>query len=205
MDGEEHHFIHILLCDLYHILFIAACRQTAPLHHSTYEYVTSRHKELLSHVLDQEPANTLHPAHESSTTSNDTNDQRIAPLRLSVLILTSWILSSSEKQDKDQAQNLTGLTARLRALLDSSNSGLHHQIKWLPFPGALMWCHAIGLRFGDQRYDRMWFLMQFLRVSHLGVLETWEETSRSLEMIVRSLERTGREHQRGREREMTLN
>ena len=194
--AEDDRLVQALLCDLYHILSIAASHQMALPSRLTYERVISLHQSLLSHILDQDTPSNGHPIptprHISSDATRSNNHyQLIAPLQLSTFILTSYLLFSSRNGEAPQTQSLARLASRLRALLDSRRRD-HISSCWLPFPGALAWCHAIGLRFADPQRDRTWFLMQFLRVTHLSVLETWEETSRSIEMVVYGLERVGR-------------
>ena len=177
--GEDHHLTYVLLSDLYDIVSIAASYQTSPLKHSTYDYLISKHEQLLPYISNQDLTKTDHFISNLGTTTLDA----VAPLRLSTFILTSCLLSS---HDEYLPQRPVKLVSQLRSLLSSRN-----HTNWTPFQGALVWCLAIGLRFADPRRDRTWFLMQFLRVTHLCVLETWDETSRSLELLVYGLERIG--------------
>jgi hypothetical protein len=186
----DRHSISDLLCDLYHILSIATSSQATALSRPTYEYVVSRHNQLISYISNHGHPNTSQFLPISSSTV--ANDPHLTALRLCTLILTSYLLSSHYKTKEDQTKNLTNLVSQLRALLNSSASELHNRVGWLPFPGALVWCHAIGLRFAGSRRDRTWFLMEFLRVAHLCILETWEKTSKSMEVIVCGLVRIER-------------
>ena len=190
--AEDQHIISLLLCDLYNILAIAANSQVAPLSHSIYEYIVSQHDQLLSYLTDQDYIHTNISTPVSGPTSFDANDLCITSLRLSIFILTSSLFSSHDEEGAHQTQNLANLASRLRVLLSSTVSGMHIDTNWMPFLGALMWCHAIGLRFAGPQLDRTWFMMHFLRVAQLTALESWEETSRSIEVIVCTLEQIGR-------------
>lgn len=184
---EGNHVVYTLLCDLYHILSIAATSHIAPLTSSTYEYILSQHRHLLFYISDQDAANTDDSISIFSSPPGNADDLHIAPLRLSVFILTSCLLCRRDEKEEGQAQNLARLAARLRALL---TAGSRDDAIWMPFLGALIWCRAIGLRFAD-RHDRTWFVMQFLCSAQNGVLKMWEETSRCMDIIVCSLERIG--------------
>jgi hypothetical protein len=190
--AKDQHIIYLLLCDLHNILAIAANRQIAPLSHSVYEYVVFQYDQLLPYITDQDHIHTDISTLVPGPTSLDANDLCIAPLRLSIFILTSFLFSSHDEEGAHQTQNLANLVSRLRALLSSTVSGIHINTNWAPFLGALVWCHAIGLRFAGPQFDRTWFMMHFLRVAQLSALESWEETSRSIEVIVCTLERIGR-------------
>jgi len=177
--AEKHYPIYVLLSDLYHILSIAADRRITSLNPTVYDYIISEHRKPLPYVSNQDPIKTDHISNPDTATLDI-----VAPLRLSTFILTSYLLSG---HDEYQTQSTAQLVSHLRSLLNSRN-----HTNWVPFQGALVWCLAIGLRFANPQRDRTWFLMQFMRVSHRCVLEMWYETSRSLEVLVPSLERIRR-------------
>jgi hypothetical protein len=175
----EDEYVQVLLCDLYYLLALAAERQ-APLSHITYEYILCLHRQLLPYIPDSIDINNSTPP--PASTSSHADIQSREPLRLSVFILTSCLLSDPSES---QSRNLAALATQLRSVL-----GLTHNLTtWTPFPGALVWCYAIGLRFADPQRDRTWFLMQFLRTSHACTMKTWEETSKSIEVVTYGLER----------------
>lgn len=178
--AEDNHPIYALLSELYDTLSISVRRQSLPTSRSIYNRLVSRHEELLPHISYQDHPKTNHLISNPAATIPDT----IAPLRLSIFILLSCLLSANEKH---QTQSSVKLASQLRIMLSSRN-----HTNWEPFQGALIWCLAIGLRFADARPDRTWFMMQFLRVTHRCVLSTWDEASRSLEVVVYGLERVGR-------------
>ncbi|TAQ87783.1 hypothetical protein B7494_g3881 [Chlorociboria aeruginascens] len=167
--NENYNLDYTVLSNLYHILSMATSSQVSPPNRSTYEYLLSQHERLRSHITDQDTISA--------------NNPRIAPVCLSTFILTSSLLAPHN--------NLPALASQLRTLLGSTTNGPHKYAHWTPFLGALIWCHAIGLRFADARRDRTWFLMQFLRAAQLGMLERWEETGRSTSAVVGGLERIG--------------
>jgi hypothetical protein len=177
----EDQYIQVLLCDLYHLLALATDWQTS-LDHSTYEYILCLQKQLLPYVPEQcfldLNSSTSPPAFASSNKDN----KFCEPLRLSIFILTSCLLSDPSES---QSRNLAALATQLRFVLGLA----HNHTTWFPFPGALVWCYAIGLRFADPQRDRTWFLMQFLRTSHACAMKSWEETSKSMEVVTYGLER----------------
>jgi hypothetical protein len=63
------------------------------------------------------------PIHEYGLPSNDSLDHRIAPLRISIFTLTSWIVPSTDNKEERQAHNLAQLDSRLRRSLASASSG----------------------------------------------------------------------------------
>ena len=176
----DHHLIYTLLGDLYDTLSIATICQSSSISRSIYDRLISRQEELLPHISCQDYNKKGHPISNYCTTILDT----IAPLRFSIFILISCLLFGN---DIYQTQSPVKLASQLRVLLSSPN-----HTSWEPFQGALVWCLAIGLRFADARLDRTWFMMQFLRVAHRCVLNAWDETSKSLEVVVYGLERIGR-------------
>jgi hypothetical protein len=190
VDGDDH-LIYVLLSNLYSIVSIAASCGISPIGRSNYEYLLSQHDELRHSIRHQGETHNTRVFPTSNLFSFNDDNIFIMSVRLSTFILTSYLLSSSEEEEKP-TQETARLATRLRTLLSSSTGQTYSHTDWMPFPGASVWCYAIGIRFADPQRDRTWFLMQFLRVAHMGVLETWDETSRSLEAITCGLERIRR-------------
>jgi len=181
--AESYDANYVLLCDLRHILGIAESSKI-PISRSAHDYIISQHAKLLSHIEDP-LGSALGPP------SLVVNESRNAPIRLSIFMLTECLLNGNGMECEEQASRLSFLVSRLRDLLRASDSKLHISAEWTPFRGALMWCHAIGLRFAGTQSDRTWFMMHFLRVAQHSALERWTETSTSMEMIVGGLEWIG--------------
>jgi len=174
-------YIHVLLCDLY-LLLAPNVDWHNPLYPPTYEYVVGLHNQLLPYILDQD-LSSMHSSTSAPTyTSSGIDNQFYGPLRQSLFILTSCLLTNP---CEGEPQSLSSLVSKLRSML----SLVHNHIAWTPFPGALVWCYAIGLRFADPQLDQKWFLMQFLRVSHSCTMKKWEETAKSMEVVTYGLER----------------
>ena len=185
-DGDQ--LVHCLLCDLHYTLSIAVRSQKTPPSSLRYYYIVSIHEQLFPYIIGQDRTSTDTSTLVPGPTSLEVNDSRITPLRLAIFILTSWVLFSSGDQLESQSLGLANLASRLRVLLSSTVSGLHINANWMPYPGALMWCHAIGVRFAGLQCDRTWFMMHFLRLAQLSTLESWEEASKSIHAIVSGLE-----------------
>lgn len=190
--NDAHHLLYDPLQELYRILSISTSFQPGSLSGSTYDYVVSLHNRLFPYLPNQELALTNSPVPDLGHTLADANDWRIAPARLSTFILTSYLLCNNAEKEED-SRALTKLASSLRTLLGSAVDVSRNHADWIPFPGALLWCHAIGVQFAHPGHDRTWFLMQFLRVSHPSILEAWEATSRSRSDCIQSgTDRLGR-------------
>lgn len=176
---EDHLLIYSPLNDLYRIFSMVSGGQNLSLNRSDYDFLTSQHQSLAQYIPSEHLADKENFISSLGPESHDA----ITALRLSTMILTSSVLSDNEIM----VAKLAGLASQLRSLLSANNYP-----NWNPLQGMLVWCLAIGLRFADPQRDRTWFLMQFLRVTHLCVLEAWDVTSRSLEVLVGGLERIGR-------------
>jgi hypothetical protein len=170
-SAENSHLIYLLLGDLYHVVSIAASSQQKKVNRSTYENVASQRKRMIPYI--------------SSSDEHDV-DPSIAPLQLSIFIVASCLLFGA---DGDQRYALAATASRLRSLLfklegESGLLGVDLRL----FPGALVWCYAIGARFSDPQRDQKWFLMQFVRTTHTWISEGFDQISTNARMIVGCLE-----------------
>jgi hypothetical protein len=117
-------------------------------------------------------------------------DPKLAPLQLSIFMVASCLLYGAEG---DQRSSLAASASRLRGLLTKLVTQIElHETGIMLFPGALVWCYAIGIRFSDPERDQKWFMVQFLRTTQAWMAGAFDEMSRNSRMIVDCMERIGR-------------
>lgn len=185
-SAEDSYLIYLLLGDLYHVVSVAASCQTL-VNRSTYEYVASQRKRMLplvtTSVLNDDEGFVL------KETEDDT-DLRLLPLQLSIFLVASCLLFGA---GDDQRHFLAASASRLRSLLTKLGApSEYYDADLTLFPGALVWCYAIGVRFSDPKRDQKWFLLQFLRTTHVWMPGAFDEMSRNARMIVDCMECIGR-------------
>jgi hypothetical protein len=167
------------LKDLFNVIYAATCQTTPIFDLSVYNYLELQHKKL-SNIFQSQGA--------ADPTPSGYNDPRIIPIQLCSFILTSHFHERKLPLQIDTAKHSQSLASSLRAMLNPTTAGSHMHAVWMPFPGGLAWCHAIGFFFASEKKDRTWFLMQFLRVSHFWVLDKWDESTKSIDTILSRLQ-----------------
>jgi hypothetical protein len=151
---DEQHPTYSLVADLYTLISIAKQAGEAPVSKPTYTYVESQR-----YHLEQKVAGT---GLEDDASLGIDEKMRAAPICLCMFMLASVLLSGSEPPQHDF---LSTNSSQLRALLSTTGTGTEHHTVWTRFPGALLWCLTIGVRFADQT-DKTWFPMQFMKTAH---------------------------------------
>jgi hypothetical protein len=172
---EDNSLIYSLLGDLYSVLSIAESSGEAMVAPATHEYIAYQ-RERAYHPIS---LNTI----QDCIDQGDGENIMAAPIRLCTFLLTSYLISGTEIHE---ACSLAQITSIVRTRLSATRIGIEYSTTWIPFPGALLWCYAIGLWFADTK-DKTWFRMHFLRISHLGVLEKWDEACKSIFLISKAL------------------
>lgn len=172
---ENNSLIYSLLGDLYIVLSIAGSSDEAPVPLATYAYIVYQRERACSPISFD--------AAQDNINQGDKGNIMAVPICHSIFLLTSHLLSGVEDYE---VGSLAQIASNIRKLLSETRIGVEYSIAWIPFPGALLWCYAIGVRFAGPK-DKTWFLMQFLRVSHLGVLEKWDEACKSIFLISKAL------------------
>jgi hypothetical protein len=168
--------IYSLMMELHNVLSIADSSRVTPVSKHSYDYVASRWNHLSQDIVAY--------AGQEEISNGINENTSTAPIRLCIFMLASYLLSSQELY---QNQSLSQLASQMRALLSVTGIGVDYHTAWIPFPGTLLWCCAIGIRFAGPS-DKTWFLMQFLRISHSWLLERWEETCKNICLVARAVE-----------------
>ncbi|KAH8590551.1 hypothetical protein B0O99DRAFT_304920 [Bisporella sp. PMI_857] len=177
-SAEENHLAYILLGDIYHLSSIGRnCRHTK-IDQSTYEYVDSQRR----HMLKQVEAASLTDSGIHALVGDDNDcDLGIMPLKLSMLLLSSWLLFGTAG---NMRQSLVAVASQLRRTLTIIGTQKeYHGANIALFPGALIWCYAMGLRFSNPKRDQKWFLVQFLSTTHKWMPEASNNLSKSIQTI----------------------
>lgn len=159
-----------LIGDLYHLMLVAS--HEIAVSQSTYEYVASKWKWMFAYLRESEG--------ELRDGTDDCADPLVKALQLNILIVSSCLLLGAEG---DQKFYLAGLASRMRSVL-TAISGSELSSK---FPGALIWCYAIGARFSSQ-YDQKWFLVQFLRCTQVSMEGALEILLQNVKIVVDCME-----------------
>ena len=174
---EINGLIYLLLGDLYHVVSIAASSQQRQVNRPTYENVVSQRIRMLSDISSSD---------SKTEERNNKVDPRFMPLQLSIFIVASCLLFGAEGDKKNTlAESASHLRSRLIKLEAESEQPVEDSRQ---FPGALVWCYAIGARFSDPQCDQKWFLMQFVRSTHTWISEGFDHLSKNAKMIVGCLE-----------------
>jgi hypothetical protein len=177
---EDDYLVYILLSDLYHVVCIATNFVNARVSQPTYDYIASQQKRMIA-CMEEVPGSNGEPRNIEKIDHGI--DPIILPLRLSILLVSSCLILGTET---DRIPSLTALASRLRRTM--SGSGLDRSSQ---FPGALVWCYAIGARFSNTDCDQRWFLVQFLRSTLAWMAEALEILLKNVKTIVGCMEIIG--------------
>jgi hypothetical protein len=173
--SEDNTQIHSLLVDFYSILSIAEASRDPLVAATTHDYMAYQRQLSYQHIFLDDIQGINHRIEENTMS---------APIHLCIFLLGSYLLSGSHIYE---ASSLAQIASKIRTHFSSTSIGLAYTTACIPFPGALLWCYAVGVRFAGPE-DKTWFLMQFLRVSHWGFLEKREQACKSLLLVVNALE-----------------
>ena len=172
-SSQENALARTLAGDLYYMLWIADNSSEGTIAQSNYDYVFAQWIEL-HHKLVINDTNSEIP--------EQVEDVRALPLRLSTLILASYLLGPEICQDL----RISDLTSRLQQVLKTTGFGLEAHLAWAPFPGALICCHAVGMRLSEKG-SRVWFTMQFMKLSHPWLIERWEDAFKTVASVSKAV------------------
>lgn len=112
------------------------------------------------------------------TVPEKTEDIRASPIRLCIFMLATYLLGP----DMTHGIQLSQLACTLQQLLKKTGFALEAHLSWMPFPGALICCYMVGLRFAE-KLQKTWFTMLFMKLSHAWLLDDWEGASKIIYLV----------------------
>lgn len=167
--------LYILVGDLYYMLWIADQSSKGPVAQTTYDYVSAQWNDLYQNLRSDDNFSPFLLSHSE--------DIRIAPMRLSIFIYATYLLDSKLSQSPTQNIPIASLVSQLKKLLAKTGYGIEAHSLWMPFPGALLCCHAVGMRFAETE-EKMWFTMQFMKLAHPWLIERWEDSFKTVGLVL---------------------
>jgi len=165
---KENSVLLALLRELYFVLWSVGNQGDAQTTQSICDYIHTQWRELYHTIIID----------DNSVALEDFEDIREPIIRLCIFMLATYVLGP----DMTNNTQLSPLTTRLATLLRKTGFGLEAHSTWMPFPGALTLCHTIGLRFSEG-HEKMWFAIQFMKLSHAWVMQNRETSSRSISLV----------------------